>query len=114
MIKLRKNILIAALISSSFTSFIAAAGCTENGCLSKVDTLYMSGNGNIFIGTTDDEKLLDCDAVSDVYITLKPTHKNFEPIYSALLATQLADKEIYLRILNGSDSCELSYASLKS
>jgi len=113
MIKLTKKYLLVFLTSSVFIPIIASANCTKNGCTSKVDTLYLASSGNVFIGTPDDEKLLDCDPVAGVYISLQAAHKNFEAIYSALLAAQLADKTVTLRIVNGSSSCLINYVTMK-
>lgn len=104
---------VILLISMFFISFSSFSACTGRSCASEyVDRLYVTANGNIYVGSSGDEKLLNCTAVSNVYMTLNPNAGNAEEIYSALLAAQSANKRVTIRISEGSSDCSISYITL--
>lgn len=111
--KLLKFLVGLALIVGS-SSVFAADECTTWGCISSISELYVNAEGSIIVGTPLDEKLANCTPVSGVFFTLNPSAGNAKEIYSALLAAYMSDKKVQLRIVEGSDQCELSYVRLNS
>lgn len=90
---------------------MAWAACGTKGCAGMIERIYMPNTDYIYIGTDEDETILNCVAVSGVYMTLNRSHRNFSEIYSAMLAAQHAGKEMYFRISEGSSNCSISYAT---
>lgn len=72
--------------------------------------MYINASGQLYIGTTGLETKLNCRPVADAYITLSTKAPGFDAIYASLLAYQLAGDPVNLRIIEGSQSCELAYA----
>lgn len=89
-----------------------ANSCNAHGCVSTIENLYTTADGLIYIGTPADEKLVNCTAVSNVYLTLNPDSKNAKEVYSSLLAAYISKKKIQLRVKEGSTKCELAYVNL--
>lgn len=94
---------------------VTYAACVTNSCVDVyVTMLYThSDAGWVYIGTDGDEPLLDCTPVSNKFLTLLTTDANFDAVYSTLLAAQLADKKVGIRILNGSNGCTVTYVTLE-
>lgn len=65
----------------------------------------------IFIATDGDETSLNCKALSNVYVTLQGSHPNFSEIYSALLAAQHSERNVTVRIREGTEGCLVSYVT---
>jgi len=63
----------------------------------------------IYIDTDGDESNLDCQLVSNRYMTLKESHQNFSEIYAALLAAQFSERNVTIRVGVGSTDCAVSY-----
>ena len=107
---MKKLILTIILLTAPF--FSMAATCSKTGCIDKVQMLYVNAGGDIYIGMPGDEKLANCTPVSGVYFTLSPTAQNKKEVYSALLAAQMADKVVQVRVKEGSSKCEIAYVTL--
>ena len=103
------------LSSTLFWSSLALSGsCDSISCTAKITNLYPhGGNGKIYIEVDADKSSLNCSLDQGRFITLKETSKRHSEIYSMLLAATIAEKEIRLRIVDGSSDCELSYTMLQ-
>lgn len=75
--------------------------------------LYVTSNNNILVGTTDEESELNCGTAPNGYVTLLKASKNFEVIYSTLLASRMADKKVTIRIIEDSELCDIAYVVSK-
>src|SRR5210317_1960212 len=53
------------------------AACTTTKCTGEIDRLYITG-GKLYISTDGDERNLNCNAVSDVYLTLSTSNPDFK------------------------------------
>ena len=94
-------------------SFVANAVCGPTGCANVyVDRLYVNASGVIYVGTSGDEALLSCSAVSSVYVTLGITEIGANAIYSALLTAQTSNKLVSIRTFDNSVGCNISYVTL--
>lgn len=72
----------------------------------------MNSSCIVFIGTSGDENLLDCDAKSGVYTILNMNIPGASAVYSTLLSAQMANKIVNVRINNGSAGCNVQYVTL--
>lgn len=100
---------LALLLSASY----ANADCGGKRC-SKVyvDLLYVRAYGDVSIATSGTETSLNCTPGSDVYLRLHKSDSSSDFIYSALLAAQMANKKVTIRIVEGSPDCQISYITL--
>jgi len=87
------------------------AACTTTKCTGQIDRLYITG-GKLYISTDGDERNLNCNAVSDVYLTLSTSNPDFKNYYAMMLTTMSMGNQIGLRIETGSEGCELLYAHM--
>ena len=108
---MRKILFILFLLVTANSSF-AEDRCTTWGCVSPIETLYTNASGVIYVGTPFAEINANCTPVSDVYFTLNPDRPNAKEVYTSLLGAYLANKKIQLRIVEGSEGCQLAYVRL--
>ncbi len=94
---------------------LASANCTGNSCRNvKIDRIYVRNTDDIYINTTGDETQLNCRPIQGKYIALRPSHRQFDQVYSLLLSTKLADKDIWIRVVNAPTAdCALSYVVME-
>jgi hypothetical protein len=107
---------IARVIGTIFAlvfGSIAAAECTATGCWDVyVEELYPEATGGIWIRTSGSETLANCTPDSGVYLRLTNAQAGYREIFSTLLAAQLADKKVSIRINPGSNPCSVAYVTL--
>jgi len=102
-----------AFIGLALAGGSAYANCSSDVCLSvHIERLYITVNGLIYVGTSGDETQLSCTAVSNVYVSLDTTVGNSDELYSTLLAAQLADKKVSMRMLPASTNCAIHYMTI--
>ncbi|QDO85857.1 hypothetical protein FM037_24600 [Shewanella psychropiezotolerans] len=102
-------LLLALLLISSN----ALATCIERGCYNVyVERLYINASGTVYVGTSGDETLMSCAAVSNIYSTFKTTDAGADMIFSALLAAQMADKKVSVRTDDNSAGCTIRYVTI--
>jgi hypothetical protein len=107
-------ILLTTLIFISIAPLSAHADCAGNSCSNVyVDILYVNASSSIYVGTSGDETLLNCEAHAGVYAILDSNHVNADKIYSTLLAAQLANKKVRVRISEGTEGCRISYITIQ-
>lgn len=106
----RKSIIgILVFGFSVLISTTAFSACSSTACYGEIERLYTDSTGVLYIATDGDETALDCDAVSDVYITLPADDEHFNQKYAMLLTAISLKKNVGLRISTGSNNCSLSY-----
>lgn len=89
----------------------ANAECSATGCENaRILQLYTEANGNIYVQLSGTMSNLNCTRVSGVYVTLQPIGR-FKEIYATLLATQIADRTLHVRINDGSAGCTIAYVN---
>jgi hypothetical protein len=92
---------------------IAHAECGASGCWGVyVEELYPEAQGGAWIRTSGNELLANCTADSGVYLRLSGTTPGYKEIYATLLAAQLADKRVNVRVNEGSNPCSIAYVTL--
>jgi hypothetical protein len=78
-----------------------------------VERLYVESSGTIYIGTSGDESKLNCQAVAGVYVTIPPTHKGAQALYSMLLTAQAANKVLStIQVDDNQPGCIVQYITL--
>jgi hypothetical protein len=88
----------------------AFADCYTDRCTSVyVDELYVEATGGLWLQTSGTESSLTCAVNSGVWLRLEPTAAGFKYIYGTLLAAQLAERTVTVRIDSGSNPCSISY-----
>lgn len=89
------------------------ADCGASGCWNVyVDEVYPEAQGGAWIKTSGDERLANCTADSGIYLRLSGTAAGFKEIYATLLAAQLSEKKVSIRITEGSNPCSITYVTL--
>ena len=110
---IKKTKLFLGLISMvSFSSTTAMAECVSNGWCDdvKITRLYAHSNGNIYIGTSGDEKRLNCTPVNGEDIQLSGTSPMAEILYSTLLTAKINDLTVgRIRIDPSESDCQIAY-----
>lgn len=107
------RIIFAAL--ALFSGFLHANSCTPDGCKGKatniIERMYVSGysDGRVIIKPKVSTQSLDCTLIEGQFLTLHSNHVLFEEIYSGLLTSIATNKEIFIRIKNKTNNCEVSY-----
>jgi hypothetical protein len=92
------------------TSGPVLAVCDSNRCEDeRVLQIYTRADGNAYLQVSGAIANLDCTLVGGTYMTLLPSSPRFKEIYANLLAFQLAEKPISVRIVNGSQGCAIDY-----
>jgi len=110
---LRLSVHLVLFVGLAFSAGDAHANCSSEVCSSVyVERLYITDNGLIYVATSGDETQLSCTAVSNVYVSLDTTVGNSNELYSTLLAAQLADKKVSMRLLLGSSNCTIRYMTI--
>lgn len=71
----------------------------------------MNSRGGAWVKTSGDETFANCTANSGVFLRLDVT-AGYKEIYATLLAAQLADKRVSIRIAEGSNPCTITYVTL--
>ena len=102
----------AAVLALLSVAGIARAECAAQGCYSVfVEEIYPEATGGAWIKTTGNETLANCTANSGVYLRLNPTG-GYKEVFATLLAAQLTDKKVNIRIHEGSTDCVIAYVTL--
>jgi len=110
---MRIKLMMFLYIGMSQFSF-AEDGCKSWGCVSTVSEITTKRNGYIFVATPLDENLANCAPYAGKYFSINPDFKNSREMYSSLLSAYMSSKKIQLRVVEGSQNCELSYVRLST
>ena len=105
------RILIALVLLA--VSSLARAGCSPAVCTDVyVEQLYVNFVSVVYVRTDGDETALNCTLVSNSYLTLDMNDSNSDALYSTLLAAQLADRKVDIRVVENSSNCKIAYIRL--
>jgi len=78
-----------------------------------VDKLYINPNGIIYIGTSGDETVLNCAALSGEYLTMDFSSPGGSAIYSTLLAAMTTNKQVVIQVADNSQGCLVEYVTME-
>ena len=111
-----KKILLSTIVLGFMVSN-AYGICDTTTCIGKIDKLFMSSGGTLYVGTDGDEKALDCAAgagnggVSGVYMSLKEGDVGKNAMYSLLLTAKTTGTPVSIRVETGSVDCRVLYVT---
>lgn len=109
----RRSSLLAggAATLSTLLTHTATADCISYICDDvKITMLYTEANGDTYVKVSGNMSNLNCALVSNTYITLSATNTaRYKEIYASLLAYQLAERSIGIRINEQSTGCTVRY-----
>jgi len=104
-----RNKLQIGLFLSIFSSAVFS-DCIPHMCQDVfVQRLFAASNGLIYVATSGDETQLDCNAVSSKYLSFNLSDLAADVFYSTLLAAQISERIVSIRIVNGSQDCQIQY-----
>lgn len=112
-----KKFLMSALVLGTMNSALyAGSGCASTNCYNvQVDRLYMTANGTLYVGTSGDEKALDCAAgagnggVENKYMSLRSSDEGQKAMYSLLLTAKTTKLPVTIRVSTGTTDCRIAY-----
>ena len=89
---------------------MASGECVPHICQDVyVEKLYPNTSGLVYVATSGDETKLDCNAESGVYLSFDLSDPAGDAYYSTLLAAQISERKVSIRIVNGSQGCKVQY-----
>ena len=92
----------------------AFAGCSVNACSGIVEKIYSRTDGVTYLKIAGDRSVVNCTLSGGVYFTLAADVPGGRNILALTIAAQAAGRELYVRIVEGSTGCTVSYATLDS
>lgn len=101
-----------ALLLLSLTANTYAGSCNQNYCDAKVQTIYPSINGKVYLRADADMTPLDCTLAQGNYMVLEASNARHSEMFSILLAAHLANRNVIFRITNGSPICAITYIAI--
>lgn len=105
------SILKTATVACSLLGSVASADCISYVCdASRILALYTRADGNAYIQISGNTSVLTCSLVSGLYVKLPAANTpRAKEIYASLLAYQLADRLVTVRMEDGQTECTISY-----
>jgi hypothetical protein len=88
------------------------AECVPTACIGLVDQVYVEANGDLYVQTSGNETLANCTPNSGLYLYLAGGATKFKEIYAMLMSAQALGWQVTLRIVDGSNPCTISWASV--
>jgi hypothetical protein len=112
----KARIAVATALMFLGVSSAVNANCQAMGCFNVMVTeLYMNAwAGGFYIQTSGDETLANCTPDSGVFLHVPESTAHLKEVYATLLAAQLADRPVSIRVNEGSSPCTVSYIRLTS
>jgi hypothetical protein len=100
----------AATVAGALVGSVASADCISYVCdQSHILAFYTRADGNAYIQISGNMSVLTCAPVSGLYIKLPANSPRFKEIYASLLAYQLTDRPVTVRMEDGVTDCTISY-----
>lgn len=105
--------LTLAFFVSTLMIGAAVAECTTWGCADVyVEQLYVSSASGFYVRTSGNELLANCTPDSGIFLYVPNTSSQMKEVYATLLAAQLADKRVNIRVNEGTSPCTVAYVTL--
>ncbi len=105
-----KKVLISVLAIGAMT-ISSYAACNADSCTGKVERLFMTATGTLYVGMEGDESKLNCTSPANVYMSLKEGAVGKNAMYSLLLTAKTTGKSITVRAQGGSSDCRVLYVA---
>jgi hypothetical protein len=103
---------LVGAVGAIFAGGVATAECSSYGCIGYVDEVYIEANGGVWLQTSGNELLANCTADSGVFLHLPGDSAKFKEVYAMLLSAQLTNRQVFVRIQEGSNPCRIIYVRL--
>lgn len=104
------TIVKTATLASVLLGSTASADCLSYVCdQSRILALYTRADGNAYIQISGNTSVLTCALVGGMYVKLPVSSPRFKEIYASLLAYQLTDRPVTVRMEDGVTDCTISY-----
>ena len=106
---------MAMIICIIFTQSAFAGSCSDRGCTSRVKMMYTApySEGKVSIELKDvNPASANCNPASDIYYTLYKDNIMFDKIFDQISAAAIMGNEVFFRIVEGSDDCEIIYVKV--
>lgn len=101
---------LAACLLCTMAANTALADCNSNSCQSVLITsLYTRADGGAYITVGGNMAALNCTLYGGTYLTLPTASARFKEIYATLLAHQLSNQPVTVRIDETSNGCTVAY-----
>jgi hypothetical protein len=101
------------MICAALAPSLANAECGVTGCaLVRVVQVYIEANGNLYVQTNGDETRANCVPDSGTYLFLSGNATKFSEVYELLLFSFREGRTMNIRIVEGSNPCEISWVSI--
>lgn len=90
------------------------ADCNAGSCIDvKIQEMQVSTDGNVYIQTSGTETALNCAPEAGVFIRLNANTDGGKLIFSSLLASQTAGKNVNIRVIDNVSPCQATYVTVK-
>lgn len=103
-----KNVLMSIVALGAMSTSLYAS-CTTGSCSGKVERIYMTANGTMYVKVEGNAGTLNCTAPGGVYMSLKEGDAGKNSMYSLLLTAQTTGKRVTVRIEEGSSDCRVAF-----
>jgi hypothetical protein len=101
------------IICAALAPSLANAACGATGCaLVRVVQVYVEANGNLYVQTDGEEILANCVPDSGTYFFLSGNATKFSEIYELMLLSFNEGRTLNIRIVEGSNPCEIAWVAL--
>lgn len=90
----------------------ANAACDAKACNDKIERLFITANGNVYVATKGNEAKLGCTLAYGKYMKLSVTSPAQKSMYSALLTAQTTGANALIRIVDNDSACEIQYVTI--
>ena len=104
-----KKILMSVL-ALSVSTVVANAGCSGTSCSNvKIEKLYMTAGGTLYVGTDGTESALNCASPAGKYVSLAEGDVGKNAMYSLLLTAMTTNKKVSIKVVPNSETCKVQY-----
>lgn len=105
-----KTLARTAALACSLIGSVASADCISYVCdQSQILALYTRADGGACLQISGNTSVLTCSLVGGLYVRIPRYQPRFKEIYASLLAYQLADRPVTVRMEDGVTDCTVSY-----
>ena len=109
--KASRAAMFAALISSAPSVVLAA--CYPSACDEVPKDILVWRDGTVSVYFNSNVSALDCTPRTDQGVQINSSDNGRDGMLSTLISTKLANRNAYVRIVNGSSPCEVLYVGLR-